>query len=87
MEKRRHEWDKGVIFTKRGIAEFVDDMILKSNPKEKGWDFKVNKEKTKEHNVWLNKKGLPRCPDIFCFKGRVWFDKHCKMDRIVKSMY
>ena len=87
LEKRRSIHDDGVVFTRKGLVEFIDKMILEADPTQKGWKSQVDKSKNFEHHVWLKRDGIARAPGIFCFKGKVWWDKKFRMDRIVKSMY
>jgi hypothetical protein len=37
LERRRCVHDEGVVFTRRGIVDFVDRMILEADTTQKGW--------------------------------------------------
>jgi hypothetical protein len=50
MEERRDKYDEGVVFTKRGICDYVEKNLAET-PTEEGWTLKVNKPN--DLMVWL----------------------------------
>lgn len=48
--------------------------------------MKVNKEKDAGVKLWCNNKGTSFTKDFTCWRGRVWFNKAFKIDRIVKAV-
>ena len=51
---------------------------------KKAWDLKVDKKN--EIQLWCNNKGTSVCKDFTAWRGRIWFNKGFKIDRVVKAV-
>jgi hypothetical protein len=51
MESRRDKYDGEIVFSKRGIVDYVERKLAET-PNEKGWTLKINKPN--DIMVWLS---------------------------------
>jgi hypothetical protein len=74
--------------SKNGIIEVFDKMLAEANiddPNQKTYELKINKEKDAGLKLWMNTKGTSMTKDFTAWRGRIWFNKAFKIDRVVAA--